>query len=91
MFKFDKAILLPILNKLFNNIFNSDYRTTWRNSLTIPIIRYVKLLGVSINSTVAKIFSTTILNNRLVTYLQKYHILNDFQIGFVKNTTTSDH
>ena len=97
MFKFGKATLLPILNKLFNNIFtNSDYPTSWRNSLTFPIYKKGSKSdmsndrGISINSTVAKIFST-ILNNRLVTYLLKYQILNDLQIGFVKNTRTSDH
>ena len=46
--------------------------------------------GISVNSVMAKIFSS-VLNNRLVLFLNNNKILNDCQIGFVPKARTSDH
>ena len=99
MIKAGKEILIhvDILVKLFNKILTSSiYTEQWKISYLTPIHKKGSIYetsnyrGICVNSVIAKLFSN-VLNNRLMTFIKGRKLLNDAQIGFIRNARTSDH
>ena len=92
---------LPFLSKVFKNIFNASlcnqyYPECWKTGIIVNLFKSGEVTntdnyrGLTINSCVAKLFNT-VLNNRLINFLDKNKIICDNQIGFKKKARTSDH
>jgi hypothetical protein len=97
MIKYAQHILTKPLTKLFNAILKSGvYPETWAQGYISPIYKTGNPLdpnnyrGVTIGSSLAKVFNT-VLNNRLDNYLLENNIIHETQIAFQKNSRTSDH
>ncbi len=97
MLKASSSILLPAFHKLFNLILTSgQYPSAWSNSWLKPLHKGGdqtdpnRYRGISIMSCLGKLFCS-ILNNRLVSFLEKNNLGNKYQIGFTKDCRTSDH
>ena len=97
MIKASSSILLPALNKLFNMILTSGhYPSAWSSSWLKPLHKAGdrsdpnRYRGISIMSCMGKLFCS-ILNNRLVTFIEKNSLGNKYQIGFAKDCRTTDH
>jgi hypothetical protein len=89
--------LIVPLTALFNNILSTgEYPEAWREGYITPIHKKGcssdpgNYRGITINSCLAKVFSS-VLNNRLDTFIVDNQILHDTQIGFKKGSRTSDH
>ena len=85
-----------LLPKIFTNILNSGvYPTEWKTSILIPIHKkgskteLSNYRGISLLSSVSKIFSS-ILNNRIIKWSLQENILSQGQLGFLKGNRTSD-
>ena len=93
-----KEKLITILNELFNLCFlNAIIPELWSKSIIVPILKPGKdyrdpygYRSISLMSTVAKLFST-ILNKRIVSYLEQHNILHEEQNGFRKFRSCLDH
>ena len=92
---------LPIVCEHLKNVFNAMlckkyYPKEWKIGIIVNLFKSGDILntdnyrGLTINSCLAKIFNT-IMNNRLMSYLDKHSIISDMQIGFKKKARTSDH
>ena len=89
-------ILMPLLIKLFNIIFESGkLPTLWLDGR--PIFKNKgdsanpeNYRPITILSCFSKLF-TSILNNRLTTFLDTYEILHENQAGFRKAYSTTEH
>jgi len=96
--KYSKNIMLPILRKLFNVILESTFiPETWCKGVIFPIYKKKgdvnnpdNYRGITILSCFGKLF-TSILNNRLNTFLESSGLLCEEQAGFRKNYGTVDH
>jgi hypothetical protein len=90
--------LLPVFVKLFNVVFDSGIiPDSWSEGIIVPIYENKddpaspdNYHGITILSSFAKLF-TTILNNRLNSYLDNMSILCEEQAGFRKHYSTTDH
>ena len=85
------------LKRLFNSIlWNSHYPKEWKIGIIVNLFKSGdsydpnNYRGLTINSCLGKLFNT-ILNNRLVKFLDSGNIICDNQIGFKKKARTSDH
>ena len=85
------------LKRLFNSIlWNSHYPREWKVGIIVNLFKSGNSYdpnnyrGLTINSCLGKLFNT-ILNNRLVKFLDSGNIICDNQIGFKKKARTSDH
>jgi hypothetical protein len=83
--------------KLFNAIFIAGiYPEKWSEGYITPIFKSdnsrlpQNYRGITITSCVGKLFNI-ILNNRLDKFLLEHNIIHETQIGFSKNSRTSDH
>ena len=91
-------ILMPLLIKLFNIIFESGkLPTSWLDGRIRPIFKNKgdsanpeNYRPITILSWFSKLF-TSILNNRLTTFLDTYEILHENQAGFRKAYSTTEH
>jgi hypothetical protein len=97
LLKYGSTHLLPCLTKLFNAILTrSTYPKQWSEGYisTIykggPATEPSNYRGLTITSSIGKLFNM-VLNIRLNNFLGKYNIIKQEQIGFCKNTRTSDH
>ena len=97
MIRYGQHILLPCLEKLFNLIlFNGVYPKSWStgNLVTIFIngspVDPNNYRGITINSCLSKLFNS-ILNKRLVEFIDSKKLIEDEQIGFRKGSRTTDH
>ena len=97
MIKACGALLLPVLNKLFNMILVSGhYPSAWCNSWLKPLHKGGdhtdpnRYRGISIINCMGKLFST-VLNNRLLKFIEKNELRSKHQIGFTKDCRTSVH
>ena len=97
MIKASLPVLGTSLVKLFNLILSSGfYPSSWCDGFIVPIFKSGDRIepsnyrGITVSSCFGKLFSV-ILNNRIVTFLNKNNILSPAQIGFVKGCRTADH
>ena len=97
MFKAGMSAFICPLKKLYNLVFStSKYPQEWCKGYITPIHKSgnprdpSNYRGIAITNTIAKIFNT-ILNNRLVTYIQEKNIIHYSQIGFLRKSRTCDH
>ena len=97
MIKSAHNFILPSLKLLFNKILLSgDYPKNWAVGYISPIFKTGckedpnNYRGISVTGCLGKLFNT-ILNSRLDNYLFENNLINKCQIGFSKNSRTSDH
>jgi hypothetical protein len=97
MLKAVQIYLNPLFLKLFNAIFIAGiYPEKWSEGYITPIFKSdnsrlpQNYRGITITSCVGKLFNI-ILNNRLDKFLLEHNIIHETQIGFSKNSRTSDH
>lgn len=97
MMKISQAACLSLYQKLFNKILQSGtFPATWSRGYITPIHKAGNASdpdnyrGIMINSCLSKVF-TSIINDRLYDFLTKIDVINDLQIGFMKNSRTTDH
>ncbi|MES9882132.1 MAG: reverse transcriptase family protein [Sedimenticola sp.] len=90
--------LTPILHRLFTTCFeNNVVPSMWYKTIIHPILKQGKdyrdpmsYRAVSLMSTITKLFSS-ILNERIVTFMNKNNVLCDEQNGFRKLRSCLDH
>ena len=97
MIKASQIYINSCILKLFNLVLTSGiYPEKWLEGYTTPIFKSdnpklpQNYRGITINNSIAKLFNI-ILNNRLNTYLIEHKIIHETQIGFSKESRTSDH
>jgi hypothetical protein len=90
MLKSGQSFLIPCLHKLFNNCFTMGYYPeNWTHGYITPINKGNdpsdpnNYRGITITNSLGKLFNR-ILDNRLTKFLDKYHVINDSQMGFTK-------
>ena len=96
--KTTKDIMLLIYTKLFNCVFNTGFiPNTWLEGIIMPIYKNKgdpndpsNYRPITILSCLGKLF-TSILNQRLTTFLEESNILNENEAGFRKGYSCSDH
>ena len=95
--KASKTSLIEILNRIFNAIFaKSQYPKCWTRAYIRPIFKSKSPLdpsnyrGITVMNCFAKLFNK-ILNSRLDNYLCQNNIIAKEQIGFQKDSRTTDH
>lgn len=97
MLKNCNAELQRAVLKLFNIILKWGYfPDTWNKGLITPIHKNGDKLdpnnfrGICVSSNLGKLFNS-ILNNRLLNFLNEHNVLSKGQIGFLPNHRTTDH
>jgi hypothetical protein len=97
MLKEAQIYLNPLFLKLCNAIFIAGiYPEKWSDDYITPIFKSdnsrlpQNYRGITITSCIGKLFNI-ILNNRLDKFLLEHNIIHETQIGFSKNSRTSDH
>ena len=97
MIKFSKHAMLPLLNKMFNLILESTcFPETWKKGYIINIFKSNSPLdpsnyrGITLSSCLGKLFSS-IINCRIVGFLEGNGLISKFQSGFRKDYRTSDN
>ena len=97
MIKASCGSLLSVYEKLFNIILKAGiYPNTWCEGLITPIFKSGdksdpgNYRGICVASCLGKFFSS-IINQRLVDFLEKKKILHPSQIGFLKDNRIVDH
>ncbi len=83
--------------RLFNLVLSSGCSPDlWSQGLITPIHKSGDKLdpnnfrGICVSSNLGKLFSS-ILNNRIVNFLNEHNVLSPSQIGFLPNYRTTDH
>ena len=83
--------------KLFNLVLSSGcFPDIWSRGLLTPIHKSGDKLdpnnfrGICVSSNLGKVFNS-ILNNRILTFLNEHNVLSKNQIGFLPNHRTTDH
>ncbi len=91
-FKLKDAIL-----KLFNLVLKSGhFPEIWKENLITPIFKQGEKYdpnnyrGITVSSNLGKLFCS-IINDRLVQFIQEHKLLDNCQIGFMPKQRTSDH
>ena len=97
MIKDSLSIILPILENIFNAILgHKHYPKEWKLGIIVNLFKSGdkcntdNYRGLTINSCLGKLFNT-VMNNRLVKFLDENQIIHDNQIGFKKKARPSDH
>ena len=97
MIKSAQNFILPSLKLLFNKILTYGiYPKNWAHGYISPIFKSGSkddpnnYRGITVAGCLGKLFNT-ILNSRLDKYLLQNELINNCQIGFCKNSRTSDH
>lgn len=97
MIKASVTKLLPNFHKLFNVIYTTgEYPDLWtRGYITTihkkgPVHEPANYRGITITSTLGKLFNS-VLCTRLQNYLEDNNLISNLQIGFEKESGTSDH
>ena len=92
---------LPFMSEVFKKIFNVGlcnqyYPTCWKTGMIVNLFKSGEISntdnyrGLTINSCLGKLFNT-VMNNRLLCFLEKNKSICDNQIGFKKKARTGDH
>ena len=89
--------LIPYFHNIFNAVLNSGYfPKSWTDGHIVPIHKKgsVEMVEnyrrITLLSTLGKLF-TRILNNRLITWAEKYNVYIEAQSGFRRNMGTTDN
>ncbi len=97
MLKHSTPALQTAVLKLFNFVLSSGCSPDiWSQGLITPIHKSGDKLdpnnfrGICVSSNLGKLFSS-ILNNRIVNFLNEHNVLSPSQIGFLSNYRTTDH
>ncbi len=97
MLKHSTPALQTAVLKLFNLVLSSGCSPDiWSQGLITPIHKSGDKLdpnnfrGICVSSNLGKLFSS-ILNNRIVNFLNEHNVLSPSQIGFLPNFRTTDH
>ena len=97
MIKASCGFLLNAYKKLFNTILQSGiYPSNWCKGLVTPIFKSGdntdpgNYRGICVSSYLGKFFSS-IINQRLLEFLEEKKLLHPSQIGFLKDNRTADH
>ena len=97
MIKASCGFLLNAYKKLFNTILQSGiYPSNWCEGLITPIFKSGdntdpgNYRGICVSSCLGKFFSS-IINQRLLEFLEEKKLLHPSQIGFLKDNRTADH
>ena len=92
-------IIIDVLHSLFNLCFDTGILpSVWRKAMISPVPKDstkdkrvpLNYRGISLLSVIGKMYSS-VLNNRLLTYLENNRSLADEQNGFRKNRSCEDH
>ena len=91
-------MLMPVYTKLFNCVLETGFLPeSWLTGTIIPIFKNkgesnnpTNYRPITILSCLGKLF-TSILNNRLNSYLEEFAILSENQAGFRKGYSCTDH
>jgi hypothetical protein len=97
MIKYSQSELIQTYTKLFNDILRTGfYPKIWKEGYILPIYKNGDVSdpsnyrGITISSNIAKLFNAVI-QSRLETFFEKHNLIDEKQIGFKKNSRTSDH
>ena len=97
MLKYGSSSILTPLCSLFNVILRSGtFPNAWKKAFLVPVFKSgdtsdpSNYRGISINSCLAKLF-TSVLNRRLINFLDSNGILSPFQSGFRAKRRTADN
>ena len=97
MIKHSVDILANGFSKLFNTIINAGhFPNLWYEGLISPIFKSGNKLdpynyrGICVSSSLGKLFCS-ILNNRLLNFLETKQLLHPSQIGFIPDNRTANH
>ena len=94
--KVSSDVILPTLCNLFSTILNREYfPKMWSVGFIVPIYKSdgcdpSNYGGIAITSCVGKIF-TSVINQRIIKFVEKQRIVSHHQIGFKKFYRTADH
>lgn len=97
--KYDCVIDSEVIHRLFMLCFESHIiPSVWRQAIICPILKDsnsdprvpLNYRGISLLSTIYKMYSS-ILNHRLVSYLEDNNLLVDEQNGFRRERSCADH
>ena len=90
-------IILPVLNKLFNRLFSNGYfPSCWSKTIFIPLHkkRYINnpenYRGICHLDVMGKIF-TSIINKRVIVFVNIYDKISEAQFGFREGYSTVDN
>ena len=91
------AEVAPILSKLFNRcLHQSVFPNSWKSSSVCPVIKnsgercdFSKYRPISLLPIISKVFESLI-NNHIITHLEKFSRLSDVQYGFRSSRSTAD-
>ena len=97
MLKPGSSVFINALKKLFNQIFNDcNFPSCWNESYIVLIHKKgskndpANYRGISLTSCPRKLFNKVI-NARLLKYIDSRNLISENQIGFKRNSRTSDH
>lgn len=97
MLKHSSPQLKNAILKLFNLLLESGhFPEIWKENLITPIFKNGEKYdpnnyrGITVSSNLGKLFCS-IINDRLVGFIQENKILNNCQIGFMPKKRTADH
>ena len=97
MIKISQSTFLPLYTSIFNKILNTGvFPAMWSKGYITPLHKSGSASdpdnyrGIMINICLSKVF-TSIINNRLYDFFVDNGIISEFQIGFMKDSQTSDH
>ena len=97
MIKCSLPFMADLYKKIFNSILcNQYYPSCWKTGVIVNLFKSGDVYnadnyrGLTINSCLAKLFNT-ILNNRLIKFMERKKLICDNQIGFRSKARTSDH
>ena len=97
MIKASSDVILPTLCNLFNKILNREYfPKMWSVGFIVPIYKSdgcdnpINYRSITITSCVGKLF-TSVINQRIIKFVEKQRIVSHHQIGLKKSYRTADH
>ena len=97
MLKHGSSVFINALKKLFNQISNDgNFPSCWNESYIVLINKKgsknnpANYRGISLTSCLRKLFNK-VMNARLLKYIDSINLIRENQIGFKRNSRTSDH
>ena len=95
--KYASVFVVPFFVKFFNVLFDKGvFPENWTESVILPLYKKGDVnnpgnyRGISLCDTSSKLYGT-IINNRLQAWVEENNITGEFQAGFKKGYSTTDH